>query len=181
MKTLFENIKILTPDGMIEGYLGVVDSKIAYIGKDAPEGYEDARKISGTRRALIPGLINTHSHVPMTLMRGYADDYDLNTWLTQHIFPAEDKLDEKCVECGTVIGIAEMIASGTTSFSDSYFFCDEIVKVADASGIKANIARSVTNFGQEIKLMEFKGSREAVELFERWHGAAEGRIKGGER
>ena len=177
MKTLFENIKILTPDGVIEGYLGVIDTKIAYIGEKAPEGYEDARKISGSRRALIPGLVNTHSHVPMTLMRGYADDYDLNTWLTQHIFPAEDKLDEKCVECGTVLGIAEMIASGTTSFSDSYFFCNEIAKVAEISGIKANIARSVTNFGQEIKLMEFKGSREAVELFNEWHGRDGGRIK----
>ena len=177
MKTLFENIKILTPDGVIEGYLGVIDTKISYIGEKAPEGYDDARKISGNRRALIPGLINTHSHVPMTLMRGYADDYDLNTWLTQHIFPAEDKLDEKCVECGTVLGIAEMIASGTTSFSDSYFFCNEIAKVADKSGIKANIARSVTNFGQEIKLMDFKGSREAVELFNEWHGRDSGRIK----
>lgn len=177
MKTLFENIKILLPDGVMEGYLGVDRGEIAYIGQAAPEGYEDARKINGFRRALIPGLINTHSHVPMTLMRGYADDYDLNTWLTQHIFPAEDKLDGDCVRAGTTLGIAEMIASGTTSFSDSYFFCDEIASVVNASGIKANIARSVTNFGQEIKLMEFKGSREAAELFEKWHNFDGGRIK----
>ncbi len=177
MKTLFENIKILTPDGVIKGFLGVSDGKIAYIGTDAPAGYEDARRIKGDRRALIPGLINTHSHVPMTLMRGYADDYDLNTWLNEHIFPAEDKLDGRCVTAGTTIGIAEMLAGGTTSFSDSYFFCEDIVSVAEKSGIKANIARSVTNFGQEIKLNEFKSTVEAVELYNKWHNYDNGRIK----
>ncbi|MBR5478688.1 MAG: amidohydrolase [Clostridia bacterium] len=177
MKSLFENIKILTPNGVIEGFLGVDGGKIAYIGEVAPAGYESARKIDGRRRALIPGLINTHTHVPMTLLRGYADDYDLDTWLTRHIFPAEAKLDGKCVRAGTVLGIAEMLAGGTTSFSDSYYFCDEIASVAEISGIKASISRTVINFDNEVKFGECDGTREVLDLFNNWHGRDNGRIR----
>ena len=177
MQILFEKIAILADDVINEGYLGVVDGKIDYIGEKKPNGYENARVISGKYRALIPGLINTHVHVPMTLMRGYADDYDLDTWLTKHIFPTEDKLDARCVRAGCEIGIAEMLASGTTSFSDSYFFSEEVADAALKSGIKANIARSITNFGQEVVLNEFSSACEAVSLYNNWHDADNGRIK----
>lgn len=177
MKILFENIAILADTVINDGYLGVVDGKISYIGEEKPRGYEDARIISGKKKAVMPGFINTHVHVPMTLMRGYADDYDLDTWLTKYIFPVEDKLDARCVKAGAEIGIAEMIASGTTSFSDSYFFSDEVARVALSSGIKANIARSVTNFNNEVKLDEFYSTREAVSLYNDWNGCDNGRIK----
>ena len=177
MKILFEKIAIVADNVQNDMYLGVCDGKIQYIGKEKPDGYEDARIISGKNRALMPGFINAHSHVPMTIMRGYADDYDLGTWLNKYIFPAEDKLDARCVKAGCEIGIAEMLASGTTSFSDSYFFCDEIANVVKTSGIKANIARSVTNFDNEVKLSEFYSTREAVSLYNEWHNACDGRIK----
>lgn len=177
MQILFEKIALLTDPVITEGYLGVRDGKIDYIGTDRPEGYEHARIISGKHRALIPGLINTHVHIPMTLMRGYADDYDLDTWLHEHIFPAEEKLDARCVRAGCEIGMAEMLASGTTSFSDSYFFSDQIAQAVLESGMKANIARAVTNFDREIRLMEFPATREAVELYKEWNGAGDGRIR----
>ncbi len=177
MKILFEKINILADPMILDGYLGVIDGKIDYVGKEKPDGYEDARVISGDKKAIMPGFINTHVHVPMTLLRGYADDYDLNTWLTKYIFPAEDKLDARCVAAGAEIGIAEMIASGTTSFSDSYFFSDEVAKIAAKSGIKANIARSVTNFNNEVKLNEFYSTSEAVSLYNDWNGYDNNRIK----
>lgn len=177
MQVLFEKIALLTDPVIEEGYLGVRDGKIDYIGTEKPEGYEYARIIQGKRRALIPGLVNTHVHIPMTLMRGFADDYDLETWLHAHIFPAEGKLDARCVRAGCEIGMAEMLASGTTSFSDSYFFSDQIAQAVLESGMKANIARAVTNFQEEVRLMEFPGTREAVELYENWNGAGDGRIR----
>ena len=177
MQLLFEHIAIVTEPPIADGYLGVRDGKIDYIGAEKPAGYETARVISGKNRALIPGLINTHTHIPMTLMRGYADDYDLNTWLYQYIFPAEDKLDDRCVRAGCEIGMAEMIASGTTSFSDSYYFCEQIAQTALQSGMKANIGRAVSNFEKEITLHDFYATREAVELCEKWHNADDGRIR----
>ncbi len=177
MKILFEKINIMTEPVISEGYLGVIDGKISYIGAEKPEGYEDARIIPGNKKAIMPGFINTHVHVPMTPLRGYANDYDLDTWLTKYIFPAEDKLDARCVAAGAELGIAEMIASGTTSFSDSYFFSEEVAKIAAKSGIKANIARSVTNFNNEVKLNEFYSTCEAVSLYNDWNGYDDGRIK----
>lgn len=177
MQILFENIAIVADTVVENGYLGVCDGKITYIGTEKPDGFESARCISGKNRVLIPGLVNTHVHIPMTLMRGYADDYDLDTWLNQHIFPAEDKLDARCVRAGCEIGMAEMLASGTTSFSDSYFFSDQVAQAVANSGMKANIARSVTNFNQEITLLDFYGTSEAVSLYNDWDGHDDGRIK----
>lgn len=180
MDILFCNVDVITMSdaGVLRNaYVGVKDGKIAYIGSSEPECGSKTRRITGKNKVLMPGLINIHTHIPMTLLRGYADDYALQTWLNDHIFPAEDRLDERSVRAGVYTGLAEMIASGTTSFSDSYFFCEEIAKAVDASGVKANIARSVTNFGNDVKLMEFTGTREEVELKNRWHMADNGRIR----
>ncbi len=180
MDILFCGVTAVTVSdaGVIENaYVGIKDGKIAYIGDKEPENCKNARRISGKNKVLMPGFVNTHSHIPMTLLRGYADDYSLSDWLNNHIFPAEERLDTRSVSAGVLAGIAEMIASGTTSFSDSYFFCDAIAKAVDESGMKANIARSVTNFDAEIKLNEFKGTAEEVELKEKWHMHDGGRIR----
>ncbi len=180
MELLFCDVCAVTmsDEGVINNaYVGVDDGKIVYIGQKEPEGVYVKRRISGKNKVLMPGLINTHTHIPMTLLRGYADDYALQDWLNNHIFPAEDRLDMRSVSAGVYTGLAEMIATGTTSFSDSYFFCEVIAEAVDKSGIKANIARSVTNFGNEVRLMEFTGTREEVELKEKWHMADGGRIR----
>lgn len=176
-KIIFQHVAVLSDEVLNDAFVAVSDGKISYIGTEKPEGFEDARIIDGKNKALIPGLINAHTHIPMTLMRGFADDYDLNTWLTQHIFPTEDKLDARCVRIATELGMAEMLASGTISFSDSYFFCDEVAQAVMQSGMKANISRAVTNFNQDIQLLDFTASREAVELHEKWHNADNGRIR----
>lgn len=168
----------MTGKGVIENaYVGVDGGKIVFIGETEPENAKVSRRISGKNKVLIPGLVNTHTHIPMTLLRGYADDYALQEWLNNHIFPAEDRLDMRSVSAGVYAGLAEMISTGTTSFSDSYFFCEAIADAVDKSGMKANISRSVTNFGNQVRLMEFTGTREEVELKEKWHMSDRGRIR----
>ncbi len=97
--------------------------------------------------ALIPGLINSHTHAAMTLFRGMADDLPLMEWLNEHIWPAErDWVSPTFVEDGTRLAIAEMIRSGTTCFSDMYFFADEAATVASAVGMRAVIGLIVIDF-----------------------------------
>ncbi len=97
--------------------------------------------------ALIPGLINTHSHAAMTLFRGLADDLPLMEWLNDYIWPAEAKwVNSEFVQDGSELAIAEMLRSGTTTFSDMYFSPDITARVADKSGIRAAIGMIVIDF-----------------------------------
>jgi len=90
---------------------------------------------------LLPGLVNTHGHAAMTLLRGLADDHTLMDWLQQHIWPAEGRwMGEEFVRTGTRVAIAEMLASGTTCFSDMYFFPDVAAETVVDAGIRAQIA-----------------------------------------
>jgi 5-methylthioadenosine/S-adenosylhomocysteine deaminase len=109
--------------------------------------FEVKQHVSLPGQALIPGLINSHGHAAMSLLRGYADDYPLMQWLEEHIWPAEAKwVDEEFVETGTEIAIAEMLLSGTTCFSDMYFFPNIAAKTALDTGIRAQIAFPVLDF-----------------------------------
>ncbi len=100
-----------------------------------------------TQHALIPGLINTHTHTAMSLFRGLADDLPLMEWLEQHIWPAEAKwVKEAFVRDGTQLAIAEMIRGGTTCFNDMYFFPDITAQVADEAGIRATVGMIVIDF-----------------------------------
>jgi 5-methylthioadenosine/S-adenosylhomocysteine deaminase len=96
---------------------------------------------------ILPGLVNAHGHSPMTIFRGLADDLALKTWLFDRIFPAEAKyLNPDSVYWGCLLACLEMIASGTTTAVDSYFFADEIVRAADRAGIRALVAQGVIDF-----------------------------------
>ena len=94
----------------------------------------------------IPGLINAHTHVAMSLFRGLADDLPLMTWLDDHIFPAEAQLDEETVYCGTLLACAEMIRSGTTCFCDMYLFEDTVARAASAAGVRAVVGEVLYDF-----------------------------------
>jgi len=99
------------------------------------------------RHLLIPGLVNTHTHAAMTLLRGIADDLPLNEWLNRHIWPAESRwVNEEFVHDGTRLAIAEMLRSGTTCFNDMYFFPDVAARVAAHSGIRACVGLIVLDF-----------------------------------
>ncbi len=178
MDILFENARIITMDEtapfLENAYLGITGKKIEYIGYEKPKA-SAARTIDARGKVLIPGLINAHTHVPMTLFRGLSDDCELDVWLREHIWPAEDKLDGDSVRAGTSLAVAEMLASGTTSFSDSYFFVDAIAEVAESSGIRANLSRSIVGSGENFE--DMASVAEAKELYEKYHMADGGRIR----
>jgi 5-methylthioadenosine/S-adenosylhomocysteine deaminase len=94
----------------------------------------------------MPGLINSHTHAAMSCFRGIADDLPLMTWLEEHIFPAEAKLTPEIVYHSTLLSIAEMIKSGTTSFCDMYLFAKEVAKAADSAGIRAWVGEVLYDF-----------------------------------
>lgn len=179
MDILIKNADIITMDHasvIKNGFVGITGGRISYVGESAPEK-ETKETIDAAGRILMPGLINAHTHLAMTLMRGYADDLDLHTWLNDYIFPAEDKLDGRSTAAGALLGIAESIASGITALSDMYFFCDEIAQAAADAGIKANIAQGFTCFDPDADFYSIPAVENTIRLHEKWHGFDNGRIR----
>ena len=178
MKILFDRITVMKEDGAVlnNAYLAVDGEKISYLGEKKPEGKFD-RVIDGTGKMLAPGFYNCHTHSAMTLFRGYAEDLPLDRWLTEKIFPAEDRLYPHAVYAANMLAIAEMIRGGTCSVSDMYFFCDEMAKAVDETGIKANIGRSCCSFDESITAETDYRFAESVKYFKEYHNTANGRIK----
>lgn len=110
------------------------------------EKYPDVKQLHSEQGLLMPGLINSHTHAAMACFRGIADDLPLMTWLQEHIFPAEAKLTPEIVFYSTMLSVAEMIKSGTTSFCDMYLFSKEVAKACDIAGIRAWIGEVLYDF-----------------------------------
>ena len=180
MDTLFSNVTVVTMDEelrvLFSAFVGVTDGKISYLSKEAPTE-QPKQIINGEGMVLMPGLINCHTHLPMSPLRGYADDVDLATWLNDYIFPREDRLDGRCVKAATLLSIAECLRFGTTSVSDMYYFCDEVAQAVAESGIKANISRAITYFGDDFDFEKDSRCQELVALKEKWHGYDNSRIR----
>lgn len=140
MKTVIKNVYIPDRDGKVN--VLVEDKRIKKITGEELVG---ETVIDGCGNLLMPGFYNAHCHAAMTVFRGLSDDVPLDVWLFQHIFPAEDKLNDEIVRAGTTLAIAEMLAGGTVSFSDMYFFSDTVCSAVIDSGIKANISRSYSS------------------------------------
>jgi 5-methylthioadenosine/S-adenosylhomocysteine deaminase len=103
--------------------------------------------IDAAGTVIMPGLVNTHSHAPMVLFRGLADDLALNDWLTKYIFPAEAKLvSPEFVRAGTRLAALEMIESGTTTYADMYYFEEEIAKATKAAGLRGVLGETIIDF-----------------------------------
>lgn len=141
---LFKNIDLYR-DGRIHHnqFVRVTGTTIAYIGSEPPEPIAGEEEKDGRHRIMLPGFVNTHSHIPMTLLRGYGEGLPLDRWLTEKMFPFEDRMGAEDMYWGTALGLLEMIASGTVSYSDMYYFIDEIARATVEAGMKANIARGV--------------------------------------
>jgi 5-methylthioadenosine/S-adenosylhomocysteine deaminase len=108
----------------------------------------DARKIEQLNDHIVmPGLVNAHGHAAMSLLRGYADDLPLRPWLENHIWPAESRhVSEEFVRDGTMLAMAEMIASGTTCFADMYFYHEQIAEAVRHAGMRCQIGFTVLDF-----------------------------------
>ncbi|HEV7700432.1 MAG TPA: amidohydrolase [Pyrinomonadaceae bacterium] len=132
-----------------DGAVAIYDGAIFMIGRraDIAPLVVPRRVINAAGKVVIPGLINTHTHVPMSLFRGISDDLDLNDWLTKYIFPAEAKnVDEPFVRAGTRLGLAEMIRGGTTTYCDMYYFEDAIADETKKAGVRGVLGETIIDF-----------------------------------
>ena len=131
--------------------------------------------INADGKILLPGLINTHTHLSMTLFRGLADDLSLDSWLNEHIWPMEANLNGEYCYIGALLGAVELIKSGTTTFSDMYFYMEDVARAVDDAGIRAVLSYGMIDFGDEEKReAEIK---ENLALYNSCNGMADGRIK----
>lgn len=127
-----------------EASVHIEDGRITSVGSDRPE----AERVFDVRGDLVlPGLVNAHTHVAMTLLRGHADELPLERWLETRIWPAEARLDADLVGAGARLGIAEMLAGGVTAFADMYFFEDAAAKAAEAAGMRCLAGFALVDFG----------------------------------
>jgi 5-methylthioadenosine/S-adenosylhomocysteine deaminase len=131
------------------GILGINDGKIAKLAAldegASPPAAKEAIDAGGG--IIMPGLINTHTHLPMTLFRGLADDLPLDTWLNEIIFPAESKhVTPDTVRWASLLACAEMLMSGTTTCCDGYFFEDDVARAVNESGLRAILGQGVIDY-----------------------------------
>ena len=182
MDTLFSHVNVVTMNEQMtlwqDAFVGVTDGKIAYMAKKPPEE-KPAQIIDGTGMVLMPGLINCHTHLPLYLLRGYADDMTLHDWLKYRVFPREEQMDARAVRAAATLAVAEAVRFGTTSVSDMYQFGDEICQVVAGSGLKANLSRGPVYFGsdEDFCFDTDPACQELVRLTEKWHNYDGGRIK----
>lgn len=160
---------VLTMDGIIQGgVVAIEDGLITYVGKETRERAE--KIIEATGCIVMPGLINAHTHLAMTLFRGYADDLAYEDWM-QKIQNIEMKLSHADIRAGAALGVLEMIRSGTTAFADMYIHMDEVAAVVKGSGIRAALGYGMIE-GRNEEASEKLKSRER--FVRKWNGA--GRI-----
>ena len=137
-------------------------------------GFSPDRVLDCTGRLVIPGLVNAHCHTAMTLLRGYADDMNLESWLFDKIFPAEALLTDEDVYWGTTLGIAEMLRGGVTCVNDMYLKMDNVAAAFRDSGIRATV--SIGPLLTEKRGDALADAEGCVAFFKRWNGASDGRI-----
>lgn len=162
-------------DAVFRGHMVVTDDRITYIGREAPTGLQDnAVKLDGSRLAFMPGLINTHGHAAMTLLRGYSDDQKLQVWLEEKMWPMEAKYVDADTRAGSALAIVEMLRTGTTTFVDMYDRMDQVAAVTELSGIRGVLTRGVIGLCSEE--MQRAKLEEAIAFARDWNGKADGRI-----
>lgn len=150
--------------------VGVRDGRIALVGTSGGDKYD--RVIEAGNYALLPGLVNTHGHAAMTLLRSVSDDLPLKEWLEEKIWPLEAKLNPDRVYWGTMLAITEMLRGGTTTFTDMYFYEDEVARAAEETGIRAVLARGLVGLNPNFQ----EAMAETREFVRTWHGRGDGRI-----
>lgn len=156
----------------VRANVGVEGNVITYVGK---EGVRGELEIDAREKIVIPGLFNAHTHLSMTVFRGYAEDLPLKDWLEKKIWRVEKLLSPKDVYWGALLGILEMLKSGTTAFSDLYIHMDEVAKAVGESGIRAVLSYGMADRGDEEKAR--KELKIGTEFIKNWDNGFNGRIR----
>lgn len=157
------------------GAIAIKGDTIIYVGKKSHTPKVKAEKIIDAHGKLaMPGLINCHTHLAMTLFRGIAEDKELRTWLNKTIWPLEAKLQAQDVYYGSLLGCLEMIKCGTTCFSDMYFFENMVAEAVRKTGLRAVLSSGIIEAGDSEK--GEKMFKENVEFAEKFNEYADGRV-----
>jgi len=175
---LIKNGYLLTLDEtepVIRGYLATEGTRIAYIGKEPPgheEQYDEI--VDGSGKLYMPGLVNTHGHAAMSLLRGIGDDLALQVWLEEKMWPNEAKFTAEDVRWGTLLSILEMVKGGTTCFVDMYDHMNEVAMAVEQSGMRARLTRGTIGLcPPEVQRAKLE---DAISFAKDWNGKADGRI-----
>ena len=177
------NIDLMLTDGLVltlngrddrfdPGAVAIHGAEILAVGPCEPlkARYRAVKTLSVPGCVVLPGLINSHTHAAMTLFRGLADDLPLMEWLQEHIFPAEQKLNEEWVYWGTLLACAEMILSGTTTFCDMYLFEHKVAEAARTAGMRAVVGEVLYDFPSPHYGPIENGLRFTEDLIRHWQG-----------
>ncbi|MFC0561878.1 amidohydrolase family protein [Halalkalibacter alkalisediminis] len=177
-KKIMTNGTIMTMDAenrlIKKGAIAFEDGQITFVGETPSDlsSYDEIIDVDGDY--VLPGLVNTHGHASMSLLRGYADDLPLQQWLEEKMWPIEATYTKDHAKWGTNLSIIEMLRTGTTTFVDMYDNMDEVAMAVDAAGIRARLCRGMIGFGSE----ELRQSKleEASSFARNWNNQANGRI-----
>ena len=158
-----------------EGEITIENGRILTVGAkgSAPAGFVPDRILNLPEDVVMPGLINTHTHAAMTMLRSYADDLPLMPWLQTKVWPFEDKLTDEDIYWGTLLALAEMIQSGTTTMSDMYASMDQVAEAVLEAGTRGVLARGLIGNGPNGE----RAFSENVNLVNKYHGAGNGRVQ----
>jgi 5-methylthioadenosine/S-adenosylhomocysteine deaminase len=186
---LFRKIQVVTPQltgqtlVLADAFVAVAAGRILTVGTDedqarqalAEAGFTDFEVYEGRRKILWPAMANTHGHIPMTLMRNQTDDHNLHDWLFNYIFPREEHLTPEHVYHGTLLGLAEMIRSGTGTAADMYYESDQVAAAALKTGLRLNVCCDGKTDGPDGRKHL---QRPALDAFIRnWQGSGDGLIQ----
>ena len=168
--------KVLRPDLTVERADVLVDRDSGDVAAvDEPGALDGDDELDASDGLVIPGLVNAHTHVAMTLLRGVADDKPLDAWLREDIWPVEAELTAEDVEAGAELGLVEMIKSGTTHLSDMYFHVDRIVDAVDRAGVRAVLGHTAVTVGKDDEAAQ-ADMQQSLDVAKAFDGAADGRV-----
>ena len=177
--TVIHNCTIITVDPDFDiikhGIICIKDGRLERISAKAHEQeLPDSKEVIDAKSGIVlPGLVNTHTHLPMTLFRGLADDLPLNIWLNEHIFPAEkENINPKSVRYGTLLACSEMLLSGTTTCCDGYFLEEIVAEAVNDSGMRAILGQGVIDFPAPGVADPSENIKNAEEFAKKWLGAS---------
>jgi 5-methylthioadenosine/S-adenosylhomocysteine deaminase len=169
---IIKNGTILTLDSKNSifetGFLCIRGDSISKIGTGTPTSFNAEKVIDAGGGLILPGLVNCHTHAAMSLFRGLADDLPLMEWLNNYIFPAERKMDAEFVYTGTLLALAEMILSGTTTFCDMYLFEDQVARAARKAGVRCLVGEVLYDFPSPNYGPVEKGLEYTESLIQKW-------------
>jgi 5-methylthioadenosine/S-adenosylhomocysteine deaminase len=177
---LLAHADLLTVDAedtlILDGAVAVTDGRIVEVGEHvavAPR-YPHHPVLEARGMVALPGFVNTHTHLAMTMLRSIADDLPLNQWLPV-MWSVEQHLDDEALYAGSLLGVAEMIASGTTCFNDSYFVMRNTARAVTEAGLRADLGEGFIENNDRARA---EGHLDAAKAFaQEWHGQANGRIR----